>query len=85
MLPCPAGADNVREDVRQSLRLENPKGAVMPGLHAVEIVGEFLESSDDWPDLDGDEAEPDLDLPPLPPPPPSPADAGATLRRPSGR
>jgi hypothetical protein len=45
----------------------------MPGSHAAEIVVDFLESSEDWPEtvLTEDEAEPELDLPPLPPPRPS--------------
>ena len=46
----------------------------MPGSHAAEIVVDFLESSQDWPELvlvmAEDEAEPELDLPPLPPPRP---------------
>jgi hypothetical protein len=46
----------------------------MPGSHAAEIVVDFLESSEDWPETvlteDEDEAEPELDLPPLPPPRP---------------
>jgi hypothetical protein len=44
----------------------------MPGSHAAEIVVDFLESSEDWPEiaLADDEAEPELDLPPLPPPRP---------------
>jgi hypothetical protein len=43
----------------------------MPGSHAAEIVVDFLESSEDWPEiaLGEDDPEPDLDLPPLPPPP----------------
>jgi hypothetical protein len=73
MLPCPAGADNVREEPAAELWLENPKGAAMPGSHAAEIVVDFLQSSEDWPEtvLTEDEAEPELDLPPLPPPRPS--------------
>ncbi len=45
----------------------------MPGSHAAEIVVDFLESSEDWPEiaLAEDESEPELDLPPLPPPRPS--------------
>jgi hypothetical protein len=52
----------------------NHKGAVMPGSHADEIVGDYLES-DDWAEqlMDDAEAEPDLDLPPLPPPYPEAA------------
>jgi hypothetical protein len=45
----------------------------MPGSHATEIVVDFLESTEDWPDIVEDEAEPELDLPPLPPPRPKPA------------
>ena len=47
----------------------------MPGSHAAEIVVDFLESSQDWPDfvVIEDEAEPELDLPPLPPPRPAAA------------
>jgi hypothetical protein len=41
----------------------------MPGSHAADIVEDYLESSDDWPEVK-DEAEPELDLPPLPPPRP---------------
>jgi hypothetical protein len=65
----------VSEELRQTLRLENPKGAAMPGSHAAEIVVDFLESSQDWPDfvVIEDEAEPELDLPPLPPPRPAAA------------
>jgi hypothetical protein len=58
-------------DLRRTLRLE-PKGAVMPGSHAAEII-ELFQSSDDWPPSAEDEAEPELDLPPLPPPRPSAA------------
>jgi hypothetical protein len=43
----------------------------MPGSHATEIVVDFLESIEDWPETVEDEAEPELDLPPLPPPRPS--------------
>lgn len=49
----------------------NDKGAVMPGSHADDIVGEFFES-DDWGELGGDDGapdDPDLDLPPVPPRP----------------
>jgi hypothetical protein len=47
----------------------------MPGSHADDIVGEFLES-DDWAELaerDTGADEPELDLPPLPPPRPEAA------------
>jgi hypothetical protein len=69
----PSGADNLREELRQTLWLERLKGAAMPGSHAAEIVVDFLESSQDWPEvvLAEDETEPELDLPPLPPPRPS--------------
>jgi hypothetical protein len=43
----------------------------MPGSHATEIVVDFLETIEEWPDIVEDEAEPELDLPPLPPPRPS--------------
>jgi hypothetical protein len=71
--PLPTGADTLSEELRQTLRLEQPKGAAMPGSHATEIVVDFLESTEDWPDIVEDEAEPELDLPPLPPPRPKPA------------
>ena len=46
----------------------------MPGSHATEIVVDFLEATEDWPDIVvEDEAEPELDLPPLPPPRPKPS------------
>jgi hypothetical protein len=50
------------------------KGAVMPGSHADEIVGDYYES-DDWAQsfAEDAESEPDLDLPPLPPPRPQAA------------
>jgi hypothetical protein len=50
------------------------KGAVMPGSHAEEIVGDYYES-DDWAEsfAEDAESEPDLDLPPLPPPRPEAA------------
>ena len=41
----------------------------MLGSHAAEIVEDFLELSEDWPQVEA-EAEPELDLPPLPPPRP---------------
>ncbi|HEX9349681.1 MAG TPA: hypothetical protein VF877_00240 [Gaiellaceae bacterium] len=46
----------------------------MPSSHAREIVIDFLQSWEEWPEqlIDG-EPEPDLDLPPLPPPRPSAA------------
>jgi len=44
----------------------------MPASHASEIVEDFLESSEYWPEVEA-EAEPELDLPPLPPPRPDPA------------
>jgi len=52
----------------------NDQGAVMPGSHAEEIVGDYSDP-DDWTELllDETEVEPDLDLPPLPPPPPEAA------------
>ena len=68
ILPSSPGGDIFLAD---ALRLDNDKGAVMPGSHADDIVGEFFES-DDWGELGGDDAasdEPDLDLPPLPPGP----------------
>jgi hypothetical protein len=58
--------------LRQTLRLENPKGAAMPGSYAEEIVVDFLQW-EEWPEQLVDEAEPDLDLPPLPPPTPRPS------------
>jgi hypothetical protein len=59
-------------NLRQTLGLENLKGAAMPGSYAEEIVVDFIES-DDWAVLTEDEAEPELDLPPLPPPTPRPS------------
>jgi hypothetical protein len=46
----------------------------MPGSHAEEIVGDYLDS-EDWAEqlVEDAEAEPDLDLPPLPQPPPEAA------------
>ncbi len=41
----------------------------MLGSRTAEIVEDFLESTEDWPDTEA-EAEPELDLPPLPPPRP---------------
>jgi hypothetical protein len=41
----------------------------MLGSRAADIVEDFLESSEDWPEVEA-EAEPELDLPPLPPPRP---------------
>jgi len=67
MLPPPPGADNFGVDPAAELRLENRQGAAMLGSHAADIVEDFLESSEDWPEV---EAEPELDLPPLPPPRP---------------
>ena len=41
----------------------------MPGSHADEIVGDYIDP-DDWAEqlMDDSEAEADLDLPPVPPP-----------------
>jgi hypothetical protein len=56
------------KSLRQSLWLDNPEGAAMPGSHAEEIVVDFLESEEWTEQLTETEAERDLDLPPLPPP-----------------
>jgi len=74
ILPSPSGADTFREVCGCQLRPENDQGAVMPGSHADEIVGDYSDP-DDWTEqlLDDAEPEPDLDLPPLPPPRPEAA------------
>src|SRR3989442_60757 len=74
-LPPPPGADNVGEGpAADTAARESRRSRQMPGSHAAEIVVDFLESSQDWPELvlvmAEDEAEPELDLPPLPPPRP---------------
>ena len=74
ILPSHSGADTFREVCGYHCGPNNDQGAVMPGSHADEIVGDYSDP-DDWTELllEETDAEPDLDLPPLPPPPPEAA------------
>ncbi len=74
ILPSPPGADTFREDCGCHCGTNNDQGAVMPGSHAEEIVGDYFDP-DSWAEqlMEDTEAEPDLDLPPLPPPRPEAA------------
>jgi len=74
ILPSPPGADTFYEDCGCHCGTNNDQGAVMPGSHAEEIVGDYFDP-DDWAEqlLEETEAESDLDVPPLPPPRPEAA------------